>query len=199
MEANGKAQTGLRKVGSRLVRSSVQSLTAARRRCGVDRSHAARGVRSRPPRYTTHVFLETHYEGHRKAHTAPGRGPNYEHALGEGPAVVPTAVARIIGELRSKGGLQGKDIANIVDVSPATVSRWSNDRAIPGLQTQTLIANLRYVVDRLSDLYTADETRLWLNARNPLLDGERVIDLIRLDRTEEVLAIIDRLSAGIYV
>jgi predicted transcriptional regulator len=32
-----------------------------------------------------------------------------------------TAVARILDDLRERGGLQGKDIANIVGVSPPTV------------------------------------------------------------------------------
>lgn len=110
-----------------------------------------------------------------------------------------TAVARILTELRAKGGLQSKDIANIVDVSPATVSRWSNDAATPSLETQTVIADLRYVVDRLSDFYAADEARLWLNARHPLLGNERAIDLIRARRTVEVLGVIERLSAGVYL
>jgi len=110
-----------------------------------------------------------------------------------------TAVARIIDDLRTRGGLQGKDIANIVDVSTATVSRWSRGTGQPSLRTQTVIADLRYVVDRLSDFYTADETRLWLHAKHPLLNGERAIDLINQDRTEEVLAVIDRLEAGAYV
>jgi transcriptional regulator with XRE-family HTH domain len=110
-----------------------------------------------------------------------------------------TAVARIIDDLRTRGGLQGKDIANIVDVSTATVSRWSHGNGSPNLRTQTVIADLRYVVDRLSDFYTADETRLWLHSKHPLLNGERSIDLINQDRTEEVLAVIDRLEAGAYV
>jgi transcriptional regulator with XRE-family HTH domain len=110
-----------------------------------------------------------------------------------------TAVARIIDDLRTRGGLQGKDIANIVDVSTATVSRWSHGNGSPNLRTQTVIADLRYVVDRLSDFYTADETRLWLHSKHPLLNGERAIDLINQDRTEEVLAVIDRLEAGAYV
>src|SRR5947208_3147052 len=99
-----------------------------------------------------------------------------------------TAVSRILDDLRSRGGLQGKDIANIVDVSPATVSRWSTGNGTPNLRTQTVIADLRYVVDRLSDLYTPDETRLWLHSHHPMLNGERAIDLINSDRTEEVLA-----------
>ena len=109
------------------------------------------------------------------------------------------AVARILDDLRDRGGLQGKDIANIVDVSPATISRWSHGKGTPALRTQTVIADLRYVVDRLSDLYTPDEARLWLHARHALLNGERAIDLINDDRTEEVLAVIERLDAGAYL
>ena len=62
-----------------------------------------------------------------------------------------TAVARILDDLRDRGGLKGVDIANIVDASPPTVSRWTKGRASPPLHTQTIIAELRYVVDRLAD------------------------------------------------
>jgi transcriptional regulator with XRE-family HTH domain len=110
-----------------------------------------------------------------------------------------SAVARILGDLKDRGGLNGKDVANIVDVSTATVSRWSHGSATPSLHTQTVIADLRYVVDRLSDFYSADEIRLWLHARHPLLDGARAIDLIRANRTEDVLAVIDRLDAGAFL
>jgi transcriptional regulator with XRE-family HTH domain len=109
-----------------------------------------------------------------------------------------TAVSRILEHLKNDGGLQGKDIANIVEVSPATVSRWLSGKATPGLRTQTVIAELRYVVDRLSDFYTPDETRLWLHAKHQMLKGERAIDLINSGRTEDVLAVIDALDAGAY-
>jgi transcriptional regulator with XRE-family HTH domain len=110
-----------------------------------------------------------------------------------------TAVARILDDLRDRGGLQQKDIANIVDVSTATVSRWSQGKATPELRTQTVIADLRYVVERLRDFYTSDETRLWLHTRHPLLNNERAIDLIHANRTEEVLAVIDRMDASGYL
>jgi transcriptional regulator with XRE-family HTH domain len=110
-----------------------------------------------------------------------------------------TAVARILEDLRERGGLQGKDIANIVGTSPPTVSRWLRGNGVPSLRTQTVIAELRYVVDRLSDFYTPDETRLWLHARHPLLNGERAIDLLNEGRTEEVLAVIERLDSGAYI
>lgn len=110
-----------------------------------------------------------------------------------------TAVARILCDLRERGGLKGADIANIVDVSPPTVSRWTKGEGTPSLHIQTTIAELRYVVDRLSDLYTPDETRLWLHTPHPLLGQEKAIDLIRAGKTEDVLAVIDRLEAGAYL
>ena len=109
-----------------------------------------------------------------------------------------TAVSRIIDHLRHDGGLQGKDIANIVEVSPATVSRWSSGKATPDLRTQTVIADLRYVVDRLADFYTADETRLWLHASHPMLKGQRAIDLISAGDTQSVLAVIEALDSGAF-
>jgi transcriptional regulator with XRE-family HTH domain len=111
---------------------------------------------------------------------------------------MPTAVQKILDHLRDDGGLQGKDIANIVSVSPATVSRWSSGKATPDLKTQTVIAELRYVVDRLNDFYSPDETRLWLHTGHPMLKGERAIDLIIAGRTEEVLAVIESLDSGAY-
>lgn len=107
------------------------------------------------------------------------------------------AVVRILDQLRAEGGLQGKDIANIVAVSPATVSRWSSGKASPDLRTQTVIAELRYVVDRLSDFYTSDETRLWLHTPHPML-GARAIDLINQGRTEEVLGAIEALDTAAF-
>ena len=109
-----------------------------------------------------------------------------------------TAVSRILEHLEVNCGLQRKDIANIVAVSPATVSRWSSGKATPDLRTQTLIAELRYVVDRLGEFYPPNETRLWLHAAHPMLDGKRAIDLIFDGRTEAVLAVIEALDSGAY-
>ncbi len=109
-----------------------------------------------------------------------------------------TAVSKILDRLKDDGGLQGKDIANIVAVSPATVSRWSSGKATPDLRTQTVIAELRYVVDRLAEFYTPEETRLWLHAKHPMLGNERAIDLVNGGRTEEVLAIIEALDQGAF-
>lgn len=110
-----------------------------------------------------------------------------------------TAVARILEGLRDIGGLKGADIANIVDVSPPTVSRWSHGKGSPTLHTQTVIADLRYIVERLSDFYTPQEARLWLHTEHPLLGGKRAVDLVQARDTKAVLKAIDRLEAGAFV
>ncbi|MAF47920.1 MAG: DUF2384 domain-containing protein [Rhodospirillales bacterium] len=108
-------------------------------------------------------------------------------------------VSRYLEDLREDGGLKGVDIANIADVSTATVSRWSKGRASPHPHTQLILSDLHYIVGRLCEYYGAKEIRIWLYARHPQLDGERAIDLINDGHSEEVLAILDRLDAGAYL
>jgi transcriptional regulator with XRE-family HTH domain len=109
-----------------------------------------------------------------------------------------SAVAKILDDLRDRGGLKGTDVANVTSVSPATVSRWISGKAFPQPKTQLLISDLRYVVDRLAEFYSPDETRIWLYARHPLLNGARAIDLIHEERTAEVLSIIEGLDESTY-
>ena len=109
------------------------------------------------------------------------------------------AVAKTIEDLRERGALSGTDVANVAEVSKATVSRWSNGRAAPHPKTQLILSDLRYVVDRLAEFYTPDETRTWLYSRNDLLDGQRAMDLIHNGRTEDVLVAIERLGSLAYL
>jgi transcriptional regulator with XRE-family HTH domain len=115
-----------------------------------------------------------------------------------GLVAMANAVATIIDDLRQRGGLKGTDVANIATVSPATVSRWMSGTSFPHPKTQLLISDLRYVVDRLAELYDPEETRVWLYSRHRLLNGERAIDLIHSGRADEVLAVIESLDEGSY-
>jgi transcriptional regulator with XRE-family HTH domain len=108
------------------------------------------------------------------------------------------AVATLIDGLRERGGLKGTDVANIAAVSPATVSRWASGASVPHPKTQLLISDLRFIVDRLAEFYDPAETRLWLYAKHPLLDGERPMDLIHDGRSDEVLSVIVSLDEGAY-
>lgn len=109
-----------------------------------------------------------------------------------------SAVAKLLDELRDRGALKGTDVANIAAVSQATVSRWVSGKASPQPKTQLLISDLRYVVDRLADFYSPDETRMWLYSKHRLLNGERAIDLIHAGRADEVLAVIESLDEATY-
>ena len=71
-------------------------------------------------------------------------------------------------------------------------------KAAPQPKTQLVISDLRYVVDRLAEFYSPDETRLWLYSRHPLLDGARAIDLIHAGDADRVLAVIDSLSDATF-
>ena len=108
-------------------------------------------------------------------------------------------VMHFIERLQQVGGLKGTDIANMVGVSRSTVSRWVSGRKSPHPETQLKMSDLSYVVMRLSEYYARKEVRAWLYARHPQLQGERAIDLICDDRTEEVIAILDRLDADAYL
>jgi transcriptional regulator with XRE-family HTH domain len=109
-----------------------------------------------------------------------------------------SAVSKIIDDLRDRGGLKGTDVANIAAVSPATVSRWTAGKALPHPKTQLLISDLRYVVDRLSEFYSPEETRIWLYSKHRLLDGQRPIEMINQGQTDKVLSVIESLDEGTY-
>ena len=108
-------------------------------------------------------------------------------------------VVQFIARLQEDGGLKGTDIANFTGVSKATVSRWSSGRKSPHPKTQLIMSDLSYVVMRLSEYYSQEEVRAWLYARHPQLEGRRAIDLIHDERTEDVIAILDRLDADAYL
>ena len=114
-------------------------------------------------------------------------------------ALKETAVSRLIEGLKNYGGLKGRDIANIVGVSPPTVTRWSKGEGGPTIEKQTAIAELRWVAERLADFYEPDEARLWLQSPHPQLGGERPYILINQGRTSEVLEVIERLDSGVYL
>lgn len=110
-----------------------------------------------------------------------------------------TAVSRLVHELKRYGGLTGRDIANILGVSPPTVTRWSKGESGPTIDKQTVMAELRWVAERLSDFYEPDEARLWLQSPHPQLHGERPYDLVAEGRAKDVLEVIERLDSGVYI
>ena len=110
-----------------------------------------------------------------------------------------TAIARNLIDIQTIGGLNGTDIANVTDVSKATVSRWRNGTKRPQPTSERILSDLIYVVKRLEDYYSNDEIRLWLYARHPQLEGQRAIDLIHNGRVVEIFKVLDRLDSDGYL
>lgn len=108
-------------------------------------------------------------------------------------------IPRFIDELAEHGGLKGVDIANITEVSRATVSRWKAGDIKPQPKSELILSDLHYVVSRLQEFYAPDEIRIWLYAPHPQLGGERAIDLIHDKRTLDVLKVIDRLENEVFL
>lgn len=109
------------------------------------------------------------------------------------------AVARYLSELEDTGGLKGTDIANITDVSKATVSRWRAGQAKPHPRSELILSDLYYVVSRLQEYYSTDEIRMWLYARHPQLNGQRAIDLIHEGKSIDVLRVLERLDSAAFL
>jgi len=108
-------------------------------------------------------------------------------------------IARKLESLQNKGSIKSVDVANVLQIRPETVSRWNQGKAFPQPEAERALLDLEYVVDQLADLYEPDEARLWLFARQKLLNGEIPAELIRQRRTDEVIKIIRQLLEGVYV
>lgn len=114
-------------------------------------------------------------------------------------ATAQNSITRNIENIETHGGLKGTDIANLTNVSKATVSRWRSGTARPQPKNEQVLADLVYVVHRLQDYYTEEEIRTWLYARHPQLADERAVDLIHQGRTVEVLDVLNRLDSDGYL
>lgn len=106
-----------------------------------------------------------------------------------------TAIERNIQDIEAIGAMTGVDIANIVDVSKATVSRWRTGTKRPCLESPKILSDLAYAVRRLEEYYSSDEIRLWLYSPHPQLDGKRAVDFIHDGQLVDVLQVLDRLDA----
>jgi hypothetical protein len=109
------------------------------------------------------------------------------------------AIARKLDAIKEKGRMTAVDVANFLNTRPETVSRWRQGKAFPRPDAQKRLMELEYIIDRLSDIYTPEEARLWLYARQKLLGGSIPAALIQADRTDELIAVIDQLREGVFI
>jgi len=109
------------------------------------------------------------------------------------------AIAARLDDIQEKGGVTARDIAQLLDTTPATISRWRKGRAEPQPDRRDNLLRLQWLISELAELYPPKEAQLWLFSHHKLLGGERPADLIQRGETEEVLRIISQLKDGAYV
>jgi len=101
--------------------------------------------------------------------------------------------------IRTNAGVRSREIAQLLDTTPQTVSRWQQGHVDPQpTKLQQLLA-LEWLADQLHEFYPPDEARLWLFSRHRLLGGDTPADRIQAGRSQDVLALIDQLRDGAFV
>jgi transcriptional regulator with XRE-family HTH domain len=108
-------------------------------------------------------------------------------------------IARKLATLQKKGAIRSVDVANVLEISPETVSRWNRGKAFPQPDAEKMLLDLEYVVEQLADFYSPDEARLWLLSRQKMLNGQSPVSLIQQHRTDTVLKVIKELLEGVHV
>jgi hypothetical protein len=109
------------------------------------------------------------------------------------------AIARRLQAIEDKGAMRSADVANVLKVRPETVSRWNQGKAFPHPETEKLLLELEFIIDKLSDFYEPREARLWIFARQRLLNDQIPAQLIQDGRIDEVLAVVNQLRDSVHL
>jgi transcriptional regulator with XRE-family HTH domain len=111
---------------------------------------------------------------------------------------MPPAVAARLDTIRERGGIRQREVAQLLDTTPETVSRWQTGRVEPASDRLQRILTLEWLISQLGDFYEPAEARLWLFSPHRLLGGERPADRIQQGKLDDVLAVIAQLRDGAY-
>jgi transcriptional regulator with XRE-family HTH domain len=111
---------------------------------------------------------------------------------------LPGALVARLDSIQRKGGINAREVAELVGTTPATVSRWRTGTQPDQGRLRTLL-DLDWLIQQLADFYEGEEARLWLFSRHPLLNLDRPYDRIRQGRIEDVLALVEQLQTGAVV
>src|SRR3954447_11783903 len=95
------------------------------------------------------------------------------------------AVAVRLDAIRERGGIKAREIAQLLDTTPQTVSRWRTGKVEPQPDRLQRLLTLEWLIGELQEFYPEqNEARLWLFSPHRLLDGERPADRIQQGKTD---------------
>jgi transcriptional regulator with XRE-family HTH domain len=109
------------------------------------------------------------------------------------------AVAARLDAIRSHAGVRSREIAELLDTTPQTVSRWRQGHVDPQPGKLQQLLALEWLANQLAEFFAPDEARLWLYSPHRLLGGDTPADRIQDGRSQDVLALIDQLRDGAFV
>lgn len=88
------------------------------------------------------------------------------------------------------------ELAVAVGTTERTVQNWSAGRTRPRGQSVDRVLDVVHVVRELREVYTDEGIQIWLRSRNRNLGHRRPIDLLAEDRSDDVLAEVERVLSG---
>ena len=112
----------------------------------------------------------------------------------------PTTLAGRLDGIQSHFGITGAEVAQILETSPLTISRWRTGRSSPRQKPLEHLLLIAWLADELSSLYAPEEARIWLYSPHPMLSNKRPVDLISEGREsiQQVIAIINQLKDSAF-
>lgn len=110
-----------------------------------------------------------------------------------------SALAERLEKIKELGGITGRDVAQLLDTTPETVSRWSTGKIDPQRERLQRLLELEFFLRELSEFYSPDEAKLWLFSPHRALGGDTAAARIQAGKTQDVFALLDQLRSGAYM
>jgi transcriptional regulator with XRE-family HTH domain len=110
-----------------------------------------------------------------------------------------SALAERLEKIKELGGISGRDVAQLLDTTPETVSRWSTGKIDPQRDRLRRLLELEFFLSELSEFYSPEEAKLWLFSPHKLLGGATAAERIQAGKTQDVFTLLDQLRSGAYV
>lgn len=119
------------------------------------------------------------------------KGERGVHNAGDGSMTY----LRIIEEV-SASGITRTELSKAVGAAERTVQTWAAGTSTPTGQRAQRLLDVQLIVRLLSDTYTREGIRIWLNSRNRNLGLRRPMDLLEEGDIDAVLEEANRISGG---
>ena len=109
------------------------------------------------------------------------------------------ALARKVTDLTDGLGLTQEQIAQIVDASPRSVSRWSAGEVVPQRLNRQRLVELAYVAAAATEILPADAANDWMFTPNKMLAHDTPADRIHAGGYKDVMDLIEAIADGVVM